>query len=154
MRLCFLFLFQLLVLAGSVQLKGLVVSIADGDTFTLLTDDKKEVKIRLHGIDTPEKGQDYYQVAKIFLSDLIFQKNVEIEEKDIDRYGRTIGMVYYQNRNINEELLKAGLAWHYKFYDKNPLWSKLEDDARNAKKGLWSLANPVAPWEWRKLKVQ
>jgi micrococcal nuclease len=150
MRLCFI---ALLFVSYSVsaQLKGKVVSIADGDTFTLLVNNK-QIKIRLHGIDCPEKSQDFGNVAKQFLSNSIFGKMISVKEMDIDRYGRTIGMVTIDNKNVNEELLKAGLAWHYKHYDKNPKWTKLEDDARREKKGLWIHPNPIPPWDYRKIK--
>jgi micrococcal nuclease len=133
------------------QITGKVVSVADGDTFTLLTDDKEQIKIRLHGIDCPEKSQDYGQVAKQYLSDLVFGKTVEVEKTDVDRYGRTIGKVKAGLIAVNEAMLKAGLAWHYKKYDHNPEWAKLEDDARAAKIGLWSKSDAQPPWDYRKL---
>jgi endonuclease YncB( thermonuclease family) len=131
------------------QLSGKVVSVADGDTFTLLTAEKKQIRIRLHGIDCPEKKQDYGEKAKQFLADLVFQKVVTVIEMDTDRYGRTIGMVTINEANVNKALLKAGLAWHYKQYDKNPAWAKLEQEARQAKRGLWSQPNYIAPWDFR-----
>ncbi|HEY5690108.1 MAG TPA: thermonuclease family protein [Cyclobacteriaceae bacterium] len=78
---------------------------------------------------------------------------VKIEKMDTDRrYGRTIGMVFIDSKNVNEELLRAGLAWHYKYYDKNKEWAKLAEEARVGKRGLWSIPNPVPPWEWRRRK--
>ena len=134
---------------GQGTLEGKIVSIADGDTFTLLVN-KEQTKIRLHGIDCPEKSQDFGNKAKEFLSDLVFGKVVKVETKDIDRYGRTIGLVTIDGKNVNEELLKAGLAWHYKYYDKNLAWAQLENEAKKAKKGLWTQPNPTPPWEFRK----
>jgi endonuclease YncB( thermonuclease family) len=78
---------------------GKVVAIADGDTFTLLTSENNSIKIRLHGIDCPEKKQDFGQVAKQKLSDLVFRKNVRAIKKDVDRYGRTIALVYDEQNN-------------------------------------------------------
>jgi endonuclease YncB( thermonuclease family) len=111
----------------------------------------KQIKIRLHGIDCPEKKQDFGQVAKQRLSDLIFGKTVHVVRKDIDRYKRIVALVYdEQNRCINTEMLKAGLAWHYtKYYDQNPEWQQLENTARANRSGLWSQPNPTPPWEWR-----
>jgi len=152
MRYVFLLILQLTVFIGYAQLKGKVVAVSDGDTFTLLTSDKKQVKIRLHGIDAPEHGQDYATAAQDFLGDLVFGEEVYVEEKNKDHYGRTIGMVWLQKKNINEELLKAGFAWHYKEYDKSTAWSLLEQEARKTKKGLWTKSNPTAPWSWRKSK--
>lgn len=147
-KLVFLFLLSFTTLQAQ-QLEGKVVKVADGDTFTMLVY-KEQIKIRLHGIDCPEKSQDFGNVAKTFLSDMVAGKLVKVKKMDTDRYGRTIGMVFIEGKNVNEELLRAGLAWHYKYYDKNPEWDKLEEDARVAKSGLWSMADPVAPWEWRK----
>lgn len=147
-KLVFLFLLSFTTLQAQ-QLEGKVVKVADGDTFTMLVY-KEQIKIRLHGIDCPEKSQDFGNVAKTFLSDMVAGKLVKVKKMDTDRYGRTIGMVFIDGKNVNEELLRAGLAWHYKYYDKNPEWAKLEEEARSAKKGLWLMADPVAPWEWRK----
>ena len=131
-------------------LRGKVVKIADGDTFTLLTHDKQQVKVRLHGIDCPERAQDFGQVARQKLSDLVFNQQVRIIEKDIDRYKRTVAIVYTaDNRCVNEELLRAGLAWHYAEYDDNPKWAALEEEARRKRIGLWSHPNPVPPSKYR-----
>ncbi|HPI00307.1 MAG TPA: thermonuclease family protein [Chitinophagaceae bacterium] len=154
MKKLFVLLFTILPLLVIAQLKGKVVGITDGDTFKLLTADNKQIKVRLYGIDCPEKKQDFGQVAKQFLSDQIFGKQVEVENKNIDRYGRTIGMVFTDNHiNVNEALLKVGLAWHYSDYDKNhPAWGSLEKQAREKKIGLWSQPNPIAPWNYRRQK--
>jgi micrococcal nuclease len=146
-----LILLYLLLLPAIVysQIIGKVVSVADGDTFTMLVSNE-QIRIRLHGIDCPEKAQDFGNVAKEFLSGYVFGKVVRVKNMDTDRYGRTIGMVTIDGVNVNEELLKAGLAWHYKTYDKNPVWAKLEEEARKNKKGLWLQPNPIPPWDWRK----
>lgn len=138
---------------STAKLKGRVIAITDGDTFKLLTEENKQLKIRLHGIDCPEKKQDFGQVAKQKLSDLIFDEYVTIEEKDVDRYGRTIAIVYNQSGVcINEEMLKAGLAWHYKQYDDNKSWAAMQEQAKDAKLGVWSRQDAIAPWLWRKKK--
>ncbi|WP_416438845.1 thermonuclease family protein [Phnomibacter sp. MR] len=135
------------------QLAGKVISIADGDTFTLLTADNKQVIIRLHGIDCPEKKQPHYQQAKNFVSAKIFGQRVEVQHKGKDRYGRVIGLVICADgTNLNEALLKAGLAWHFKKYDSNAAWANIEREARAAKRGLWMDLSPIAPWDWRKIK--
>jgi micrococcal nuclease len=146
--LALLFTFQ----NGHEELTGKVVRIADGDTFTMLIKGNKQIKVRLYGIDAPEKGQDFSAASKKFLSDMIFTKTVKVIKKDVDRYGRTIGLVNIENLNINEALLKAGLAWHYKQHNNNVAWSTLESEARNKKKGLWSLNNATPPWNYRKEK--
>lgn len=132
-------------------LTGKVVAVADGDTFTLLTPEKKQVKIRLYGIDCPERKQDFGTKARQFTSDMVFSKSVSIKIMDVDRYGRTIGIVMLSDgRVLNRELLGAGLAWHYKYYDKSKEFADLEKNARCLKKGLWSMGNAVAPWEFRR----
>jgi micrococcal nuclease len=132
--------------------EGRVVAIADGDTFTLLSGDQEQVKIRLYGIDCPERKQDFGQVAKQRLSDLVFGQKVSIIKKDIDRYGRTVALVYKKDTCINEELLKEGLAWHYVKYDQNPAWELMEKQTRREKVGLWVQPHAIPPWEWRRKK--
>ena len=141
--------FLLLPFTTYSQLVGNVVSISDGDTFTMLVN-KEQIKIRLHGVDCPEKKQDFGNVAKEYLSSNIFGKVVTVQNMNTDRYGRTIGIVTVGGVNINEKLLEEGLAWHYKTYDKNPAWSRLEADARKNKKGLWVQPNAISPWDYRK----
>ncbi len=132
---------------------GYVVSIADGDTFTLLTSQKKQLRIRLYGIDCPEKAQAYGTVAKQELSRLIFNTTVHAHKTGIDKYKRTLAIVYDEQHNcINEEMLKMGLAWHYSYYDNNVKWQQLEDKAREQKLGLWADANAIPPWQWRREK--
>ena len=134
---------------------GKVVSIADGDTFTMLTENNQQVKVRLHGIDCPERAQDFGQAARQKLSDLVFNQPVKLDVMDTDRYGRTVAIVYTkEGLCVNEELLKAGLAWHYTEYDDNEDWTQLQKEARQKKVGLWSQPRPVAPWNWRKEKRQ
>jgi endonuclease YncB( thermonuclease family) len=152
MRYLFFFLVVFSTPTLHAQLIGKVVYIVDGDTFDLLTAEKKKVRIRLHGIDCPEKTQDFGQKATQYLAGLISEKTVSVEEMDIDRHERIIGMVTVDSTNVNEALLKSGLAWHYKYYDKNPAWAKLEQAAREAKVGLWSQPNSVPPWDFRYAK--
>lgn len=136
----------------SEVIEGKVVGITDGDTFTLLSPGKKRIKVRLYGIDCPEKGQDFASVAKERLSELIFGKPVQIAFKSYDRWGRTVGTVVCDGKNVNEILLAEGLAWHFTRYDDNAEWSVIERNAREKKLGLWSLVNPVPPWKWRRSK--
>ncbi|PZR41782.1 MAG: micrococcal nuclease [Azospira oryzae] len=135
MRLLTVSLF-LFAFSSFAQLSGKVVAVADGDTFTLLTDSKKRIRVRLYGIDCPEKTQDFGVVARKFLADLIFDRQVFVKQKNMDQYGRTIGVVTMNKVNVNEALLHAGLAWHYKPYDRNPEWDVIESNARKAKKGF------------------
>ena len=119
-----LFICLLITIHATAQtITGKVIKVSDGDTFTLLTEDKEQIKIRLHGIDAPEHYQPYSKVSRTFINDMVYGKDVEVTKMDVDRYGRTVGMVYVDGVNVNEAMLKAGLAWHYKQYDKNPEWA-------------------------------
>jgi len=129
--------------------QGKVVGISDGDTIKVLKDGK-QVKIRLAAIDCPEKGQPYSNKAKQFTADLVAGKTVKVWQTATDRYGRIVGFVFVGDKNLNKELLTAGLAWHYKQYSRDPELAKLEFRARSAKRGLWSEPSPVPPWEWRR----
>ena len=129
-------------------IQGKVISIADGDTFTLLLDNKTTIKVRLISIDCPERKQPYSAVATRFLSDHIFGNRVKVVVDSKDRYGRSLGWVYYDDKNLNKELLKAGLAWHYRRYSKDEELQTLEDQARAEKVGLWKEKIPIPPWDW------
>ncbi len=137
---------------GGKLLTGNVVGISDGDTFRLLTGEYKTIRVRLHGVDAPEKGQDYGTQARQALSNLVFSKAVQVVQKSKDRYGRTIAIVFVNGTNVNEELLRQGLVWHYTEYDKNPQWAGLQAEARRQQKGLWNSQRPTPPWQWRKAK--
>lgn len=134
------------------QLVGLVVGVMDGDTYDLLTENKRKIRIRMHGIDAPEKGMPFNKVSKKFLSDLIFNKKVSIIITDEDKHGRVVAKTFTPDgKECGEELLKAGLAWHYKKYNSEKKLAELEIEARRKKIGIWSEPNPIAPWEIRKL---
>lgn len=108
------FLLSTAVAICQTILTGKVVAVADGDTFTLLTDKKKQVKVRLYGIDCPERKQDFGTKARQFTAELIYNKEVKAEILEIDRYGRSIATVILSDGKVlNKELLRAGLAWHY-----------------------------------------
>jgi len=132
---------------------GKVISITDGDTVTVLTDNK-QIKVRLAEIDTPEKNQPYGKNAKKALSDFIFGKIVQIKFETIDRYGRTIGKIFLDNQNINKEMVKLGHAWVYIHYARDKTLFALEKEARENQLGLWALPETqrIAPWEWRRGK--
>ena len=121
----------LLPLMGLSQLVGKVVKVKDGDTVVLLDAKLEEHTIRVADIDTPEYRQPYSAAAKKFTSNEIFGATVSIRKKGTDRYGRVIGFVLYDGKNLSAELLKAGLAWHYQKYSSSPHFQELEDLARN-----------------------
>lgn len=135
---------------SSAEIRGRVVKIADGDSFTILEKNNRQQRIRLYGIDCPENGQPYSKRAKQALSDLIFGKELVIREKNKDRYGRVVAVVYVDGININEAMLRQGWAWHFKQFDNNRDWNELEKNARLARIGLWADPAPVAPWKYRR----
>ncbi|HRJ52255.1 MAG TPA: thermonuclease family protein [Candidatus Thiothrix moscowensis] len=132
------------------QLQGEIVGVTDGDTATLLTTDKAQVKIRLAQIDAPEKKQDFGQRSKQSLSDLVYRKNVTVDVVDTDRYGRTVGQIWVDGLDVNLEQIKQGMAWVYLKYMTDPTYQEAEAIARKNGIGLWQQEDAVAPWEWRK----
>ncbi|ECQ4629173.1 thermonuclease family protein [Salmonella enterica] len=149
-----LILLLLLILAPAVQatLTGRVVRVIDGDTVVVLTAPATEVRIRLAGIDAPEKGQPYGQRARQFLASRVAGRVVEISGDSRDRYGRTPGTIWTDGRDINAELVCSGIAWAYRVRNEvqNPACLQCENTAREQKKSLWQEPSPVPPWQWRK----
>ena len=130
---------------------GKVVGVHDGDTLTVLVG-QKQFKIRLDGIDAPELSQSFGRVSKQFASDFAFGKMAEVRVSGIDRYGRTLGEVFILGKSLNEALVAAGLAWHYKQYSKDLRLAALELEARKKHLGLWKDPKPLPPWEYRRKK--
>nr|WP_206108259.1 thermonuclease family protein [Paludisphaera soli] len=147
-----LFLLLLAAPACSADYPARVVGVSDGDTLTVLTEEKRQVKIRLHGIDAPESGQDFGQRAKQAASELAFGKAATIRPVDTDRYGRTVAEVILPDgRSLNRELTREGYCWWYRAYAPGDReLARLESEAKAAKRGLWSRPNPTPPWDWRK----
>ncbi len=141
---------------SAATIEGRVVSVADGDTVTVLDAGKIQHKIRLAGIDAPEKKQAFGNRSKDSLSDLVFGKSVRVETGKKDRYGREVGKILADDRDVNLVQVQRGLAWHYKAYEREQsaadrsLYDAAERDARAGRRGLWRDAQPVPPWEWRK----
>ncbi|MBL8823087.1 MAG: thermonuclease family protein [Planctomycetia bacterium] len=127
-----------------------VVGITDGDTIVVLDSEKQQHKIRLEGIDAPEKSQPFGSKSKDALSTLIMGKDVTIRWSKKDRYGRILGDVFVGELHVNLELVKCGMAWHFKEYSSSKSLSNAEAEARNSKSGLWALNNPISPWQFRK----
>jgi endonuclease YncB( thermonuclease family) len=128
-----------------------VVAVLDGDTIEVLVG-REPRRIRLAGIDTPERGQPWAERSKQALSDRVFRKEVRINAVATDRYGRTVGEVYADDVCVGCELVRAGHAWVYRRFSEDPVLLALEAEARAARRGLWSLpeSERVPPWEWRR----
>jgi endonuclease YncB( thermonuclease family) len=143
---------QLACAQGSPVLVGTVTKVVDGDTIDVQLS-SGPIRVRLHGIDTPERGQPWFKESTGALAGLVLGKEVNIEPFEQDRYDRMIGIIHRGNLNVNSELVKRGHAWAYRKYMREVdaelcIW---EAAARTAKRGLWSAAaRPIAPWEWRR----
>lgn len=130
------------------EISGKVVGVTDGDTITVLVN-KETIKVRLEGIDAPESGQSYGTKSKQALSEMVFGKAVTVKKTGTDKYKRTLGIVIVGDVDANAKMVEDGWAWHFKKYNDEERLAKLEVAARNAKRGLWADANPLAPWDYR-----
>ena len=145
-----------LVDAKAEVLVGTVVGITDGDTITVLAKDNSEHKVRLMGIDAPEKTQDFGDESKKALSNYIYQKTVTVDYKKIDKYKRKVGKVILDKQDVCLAMIEIGLAWHYKDYEKEQsktdrdLYSQAELKARESRIGLWQLSNAIEPSAFRR----
>jgi endonuclease YncB( thermonuclease family) len=160
----------LAVATAHAEFTGKVVAVADGDTITVLRY-HEQVKVRLSGIDAPEKAQPFGERSRQNMSAMVFGKEVTVEDRKLDRYGRTVGRVLVatdeckqadcpKTLDVSMAQLTAGLAWHFKRYAKEQpaeergQYSFADDEARARRVGLWQDANAVPPWEWRKARTQ
>ena len=153
-------LIPLLLASGCLhaeQITGKVISVADGDTVTLLDATKQQHKIRLSGIDAPEKAQPFGQRSKQYLSDLVYGREIVTECGKVDRYQRRVCKIMLNGRDVNLQQIEAGLAWWYRKYSaEQPSGDRLtyetaEIEARNNRRGLWRDTEPMPPWDWRKI---
>jgi len=144
---------NILNLQSQTTLTAKVVGIKDGDTVVVLDSLNYQTTLRLAEVDCPEKSQPFGTKAKQFTSDQIYRKQIKYIVTDIDRYGRSIAKIYYDdNKYLSAEIIKNGFGWQYKKYSTSKDLANFENSARLQKVGLWYDKNPVAPWEWRKLK--
>ena len=139
----------LLLLLAATAHAAEVISIADGDTLTVL-EDRKQVKIRLANIDAPEKKQAFGERSRQSLADLCFRKEATYQVQDIDRYGRTVAVVTCEGVEANRAQVERGMAWVYERYNKDAGLPALQEQARTGKHGLWADPDPVPPWQWRR----
>jgi endonuclease YncB( thermonuclease family) len=129
---------------------GRVVSVADGDTLTVLDAYDKQHRIRLFGIDAPEKAQPFGNQSKKSLSGKVFGATVRVDVVDVDRYGREVGRISLGDRFINLEQVRDGCAWRYAEYDRHHEFDRAEAEAKRHHRGLWSAPHPTPPWEFRR----
>lgn len=140
--------------AATHTLTGRVVAVADGDTLTVL-DGRQQVRIRVQGIDAPERKQAFGTRSREALSACAFGKSVTVQWEELDRFGRTVGRVFAGGTDCGLEQIKAGLAWHFvQFARRQPpaeraAYAQAEIEARAARRGLWQDSDPVPPWNFR-----
>jgi len=134
---------------------GMVVKVTDGDTVTVLDQESRQVKIRLYGIDAPERKQPYGNTATEHLRQLVALKDVEVVEYAKDRYGRTVADLTLDGKSIPGKMVHDGYAWVYRQYCTKGFcseWVEFETQARQVRAGLWADKSPVPPWQWRRKK--
>ncbi len=130
---------------------GRVVRVADGDTVSILDARNKQHKVRLYGIDTPERDQPYGKKSRAVLSKWVADEYVGVVVVEKDDYGRTVGTLYHEETNINAAMVASGNAWWYRHYaPNNRLLAESEKTARKQALGLWSEQDPIPPWDWRR----
>ncbi|WP_354005653.1 thermonuclease family protein [Desulfofustis limnaeus] len=152
LRLLLVFLLTAIWPVTVAALEGKVINVADGDTITVLSQGNQQTKVRLYGIDCPEDGQPFGRAAKKFTASLVAGKHVQVTKYDTDRYGRLVGVVTVNGRNVNESVIAAGYAWQFRKYCQESFcydWLEIEQQAKSVRLGLWSDKDPVPPWEWR-----
>ena len=136
---------------------GKFVKVADGDTITVLDSTNTQHRIRLQGIDAPERKQAFGKASRKHLASLVAGKEVTVKWDKRDRYGRIVGFVFVDGKDINLVQIKAGMAWFYRYYQREltpedrRLYADAENKARNERLGLWRENNPIPPWEHRRL---
>ena len=145
----------LATLCQAELISGRVVNVADGDTVTVLDAGKVQHRIRLAGIDAPEKAQAFGQRSRESLDELVAGRTVIVETTKKDRYGRSIGKVLVAGRDINIEQIRRGMAWFYRHYERElsaadqQSYDRAEAEAKDYRRGLWADKSPTAPWEYR-----
>jgi endonuclease YncB( thermonuclease family) len=129
--------------------EGRCIRVFDGDTIEVLRSDET-VRVRLHGIDTPERTQPFSSVARKRTGNLVKDKIVRVEVKDRDRYERIVARVFIDKEDLSILLVREGLAWHYSYYSSDPRLAYYEFQARRMRLGLWQDRNPEPPWDFRR----
>ena len=133
------------------DISGRVVRVADGDTVSLLDSNNEQHRIRLYGIDAPESGQPHGDRAREALAGMVAGRQLGVVVVETDDYGRLVGTLYPDGRNINLALVQQGHAWWYQYFARHerPL-EAAEKEARSARRGLWAGHDPIPPWDWRR----
>ncbi len=148
----FFLVFILVSSCSAIEWQGKCLDVTDGDTVIVMYNELP-VRVRLHGIDAPEGGQDFGRRAKQRLAALVKGKTLRLQKMDVDQYYRVVARLWLDGVDINREMVASGMAWvtpRYCTQDFCENWQEAETEARNAKLGLWAHPNPLPPWDWRR----
>ena len=147
------FILSLLLISWTTTetIRGKVVRVADGDTITILVAGNKQERIRLADIDAPERGQEFSEKSRQLLSSLVAGKTVRVEYSGRDMYGRILGTVCVGRKNVNEEMVRQGLAWEYRT-NRNKKIKELQAEAQRKRLNIFSARNPINPYDYRRGK--
>jgi micrococcal nuclease len=156
----------LAISAQAESFSAKVIAVMDGDTIMVLRDGGGEeaaspssmratrggrkIKVRLANIDAPEKSQPFGKQARDSLMELVGRQRVQVDGLAVDQYGRMIGLITVDGLNVNQEQMKRGMAWEYSHYHEDKTYVRLQNEAQQARRGLWVQSSPQAPWLWRK----
>ena len=151
--LCLFLLFAPLPALALESFTARVVAVSNGDVMTVLTEDNKQILIRLYGIDCPEHRQAFGVLSRQTTMDTVFEEDVAVLPLYLDRFGRTVAIVSIDGETLQEILIREGVAWVYPKYCKQKeicaSLQRLEEEAREQRKGLWADKKAVPPWKWR-----
>jgi micrococcal nuclease len=139
---------------NAAEFSGRVSKVPDGDTQHVISGERPPCKVRLYGVDCPERKQPYGPAARAFAQGFVAGRTVTVDaQPKVGRYGRIIGKIMVDGKSLGRELTRAGYAWHYARYaPQDIVLARLQAEAKAARRGLWKAKNPIAPWEWRKGK--
>ncbi len=142
--------------AEATELRGRVIAVSDGDSITVLTDQRQQLRVRLAEIDAPERRQAFGDRARQILSQLVFERRVVIRVTGTDRNRRVIAHVFVGGQHVNAEMIRRGAAWVFLRYSNDPALLRLQREAQTARRGLWALPErqQIPPWEWRARRRQ
>lgn len=127
-----------------------VIAVMDGDTVMVLRPSGQKIKIRLANIDAPEKDQAFGQQSRQSLLEMVNRKEIRIDSQAVDQYGRVVGLISVDGYSVNQEQVRRGMAWEYSHYHSDRTYLRLQNEARQARLGLWAQASPQPPWQWRR----
>jgi micrococcal nuclease len=138
------------IASADETMEAKVKRVIDGDSILVVDSNDMEFEAQLEGIDAPEMKQEFGKESLEALTKMLKDQKVKLTWKSKDTYDRLLAQVYLEDKHINIEMLRTGMAWHFKRYNKSEELAKIESEAKLAKKGLWSKESPVAPWDYRK----